>query len=215
METASSSSSFSSSSESSSIAPLPPGFTEPTETPLPPIPEPPPVDNDHVAPGCEQFGPSVFDSLPQYQSHKIVRAAKITEIKQPDGPQGFSLLLLAFVGSGITVTMSPDWMEKHTPEVGGYIVAYPDGYVSYSPASAFESGYMPIIYAQSEELQPLPPGGELAPATPEPQQYAHLELRALIMEELKRLGALLEKQGAITAEELAESAFKHIVARYL
>ncbi|MCK4793058.1 MAG: hypothetical protein KAV87_55525, partial [Desulfobacteraceae bacterium] len=33
-----------------------------------------------------------------------------------------------------------DWFEKHKPERGGYLVLYRDGYISYSPAEAFEDG---------------------------------------------------------------------------
>jgi hypothetical protein len=32
-------------------------------------------------------------------------------------------------------------MKKHRPQVGGYYVLYEDGYHSFSPAPAFESGY--------------------------------------------------------------------------
>ena len=37
---------------------------EPKETAPTPIPEPPPVDNEHVAPGCEQFSEPLIDSWP-------------------------------------------------------------------------------------------------------------------------------------------------------
>ena len=79
--------------------------------------------------------------LPQYQSHKKVRAAKITGFRlngNPDMPD----LLLGEIG-GI-VSLLPDWHEKHKPQVGGYYVVYEDGYTSYSPAKAFEDGYSRI-----------------------------------------------------------------------
>ena len=34
-----------------------------------------------------------------------------------------------------------EFMNKHKPVVGGYFVIYEDGYTSFSPAAAFESGY--------------------------------------------------------------------------
>lgn len=37
--------------------------------------------------------------------------------------------------------LTPEYVAKHKPEVGGYYVVYEDGYKSFSPASAFESGY--------------------------------------------------------------------------
>ena len=33
------------------------------------------------------------------------------------------------------------YVRKHQPKVGGYYVAYKDGYKSFSPAEAFEEGY--------------------------------------------------------------------------
>jgi hypothetical protein len=37
-----------------------------------------------------------------------------------------------------------DYIEKHSPQVGGYYVVYKDGYKSFSPADAFEEGYTRI-----------------------------------------------------------------------
>ena len=34
-----------------------------------------------------------------------------------------------------------EYMRKHNPQVGGYYVLYKDGYTSFSPAEAFETGY--------------------------------------------------------------------------
>lgn len=79
--------------------------------------------------------------MPRYRCHKVVRAAKITDIRQngnPDMPD----LVLGEIG-GI-VALLPDWHAKHKPQVGGYYVVYADGYTSYSPAKAFEDGYARI-----------------------------------------------------------------------
>lgn len=35
----------------------------------------------------------------------------------------------------------PEFMARATPLPGGYLVIYEDGYMSFSPAAAFESGY--------------------------------------------------------------------------
>lgn len=37
--------------------------------------------------------------------------------------------------------VSPEYIGKHSPVTGGYYVVYADGYISYSPAKAFEEGY--------------------------------------------------------------------------
>ncbi len=36
------------------------------------------------------------------------------------------------------------YIRKHQPQVSGYFVVYEDGYKSFSPAAAFESGYTKI-----------------------------------------------------------------------
>jgi len=78
--------------------------------------------------------------IPQYKSHKTVRAAKITAIQDIDVDG--ALLALGEIGG--TVTKNREWISKHTPEVGGYYVVYDDGYASYSPGTAFENGYSKI-----------------------------------------------------------------------
>lgn len=81
--------------------------------------------------------------LPLYISHKIVEASKIIDINAlpaggPDNaPEGEHMLVME-VGEHVA---SPEYMAKHNPQVGGYFVKYPDGYLSYSPAKAFEEGY--------------------------------------------------------------------------
>lgn len=78
--------------------------------------------------------------LPEYQSIKVVGAAKIIEV-------GADTLTLALHKTAIEITVGEDYMVKHKPEVGGYFVRYKDGYESYSPAEAFEEGYLSIVAA--------------------------------------------------------------------
>lgn len=85
-------------------------------------------------------GVEVAVELPQYRSHKIVRAAKITGFRLAGA--ALADMLLGEIG-GIA-SQSPEWFMKHKPESGGYYVLYEDGYASYSPAKAFESGYTPV-----------------------------------------------------------------------
>lgn len=86
--------------------------------------------------------------LPSYQSHKIVQAAKIEyvtpmneEFVSGADVSGPVFLKLGWLGDEI---VQADWFNKHKPEAGGYFVRYDDGYISYSPAEAFENGYKPI-----------------------------------------------------------------------
>jgi hypothetical protein len=81
--------------------------------------------------------------MPKYRCHKEVHALKIADIR------GWSE-----VGSGAAITpadegfapftVDDEYLAKHKPQVGGYYVVYADGYQSFSPAEAFESGYTRI-----------------------------------------------------------------------
>ncbi len=77
--------------------------------------------------------------MPRYKCHKEVHALKIAKIArcstgraeitpEDDGFAPFHV--------------DCEYMNKHEPQVGGYYVVYADGYVSFSPATAFEAGYV-------------------------------------------------------------------------
>jgi len=80
--------------------------------------------------------------LQRYKCHKEVEAFRIREIlstanigEESDG----SAILTADNGGRLRV--SPEYMQKHRPQIGGYFVLYDDGYRSFSPAKAFDDGY--------------------------------------------------------------------------
>lgn len=85
--------------------------------------------------------------LPRYRCHKEVSALKISAAIP--NPRGFEL---HFVDqSFVPFQVDAFWVAKHLPSdkgyghlVGGYAVWYDDGYLSWSPASAFEEGYTAI-----------------------------------------------------------------------
>jgi hypothetical protein len=77
--------------------------------------------------------PDAAASLPEYQCHKVVRAMQIAQVNWMAG--GAELIGYNTISVGI------DYMTKHQPKVGGYYVAYDDGYESWSPSEAFEAGY--------------------------------------------------------------------------
>lgn len=90
----------------------------------------------------------LLKNFPRYQCHKQVGALKIKTVI--DNPRGVEL---HFKDEGIIpIQMVHPWGEKHKPIAGGYLVAYDDGYLSYSPADAFESGYTPINDQFDEDL---------------------------------------------------------------
>ena len=90
-------------------------------------------------------------NIPQYQCHKQVGALKISEIQNPfPGGKG-NAQILHFEDPFDSVQVSAEWMSKHNPVVGGYYVVYQDGYASFSPADAFESGYTKVDEGDSQE----------------------------------------------------------------
>lgn len=86
--------------------------------------------------------------MPRYQSHKTVHALKIASIdydhdrahsenRETDG----SATITAAEDGYAPFRVDHAYVVKHAPQVGGYYVVYDDGYKSWSPAEAFESGY--------------------------------------------------------------------------
>jgi hypothetical protein len=100
--------------------------------------------------------------LPQYQCHKKVRALKIKEVQHKPNPDPESNTQQVSYGAIIVpdderyapFEVPPHYVLKHDPKPGGYYVLYEDGYQSYSPAEAFESGYTLIQLCQAKLRQP-------------------------------------------------------------
>lgn len=88
--------------------------------------------------------------MPRYKCHKEVWALQIASILQPPaaptilGASHGSYYLGFAEASYAPREVSHEWVVKHAPQVGGYFVVYADGYESYSPREAFESGYTRI-----------------------------------------------------------------------
>ncbi len=89
--------------------------------------------------------------MPQYQSHKKVWALKIKAIEfdidaaRAEGRETDGTATITPVEEGYAhFKVSADFVRRHQPHTGGYFVVYPDGYQSFSPADAFESGYTRI-----------------------------------------------------------------------
>ena len=97
--------------------------------------------------------------MPAYRCHKEVWALKIKEIEPAPKPTIAELeailredpnrtespgAIIGPEGHFGPIAVSLEFMTKHRPQVGGYLVYYKDGYVSFSPAQAFEEGYSRI-----------------------------------------------------------------------
>lgn len=84
--------------------------------------------------------------LPLYQSHKVVGALKIKGLRiLPDFNDDAYVEITPYEEGYKPFNISRDWYLRHNPEQNGYYVEYQDGYSSYSPAEAFESGYTLIV----------------------------------------------------------------------
>ena len=79
--------------------------------------------------------------MPKYECHKKVWALKIGGIV---ADQHGGVYFQPVEEGYDKVPLSPEYVAKHRPERGGYYVVYEDGYKSFSPAGAFESGYTPL-----------------------------------------------------------------------
>lgn len=94
---------------------------------------------------------NVCAEMPKYKSHKTVYALKIAAIEydhdkaNKENRETDGSAIITPVEQGFAAfKVSYDYIKKHNPQVGGYYVVYQDGYKSWSPAEAFESGYTRI-----------------------------------------------------------------------
>lgn len=93
-----------------------------------------------------------MNNLPEYISHKIVKAAKIKKVIWPAGKEGGAKIF--FENDLGHVEVDTAYMRKHNPKEGGYFVVYEDGYQSFSPAIPFEKGYKKYSAFSEQTLQP-------------------------------------------------------------
>lgn len=96
-----------------------------------------------------------------YRSHKIVQAAKISgATRLGDGRWHIDL-----DDQPCAMTLAPGITARYEPQAGDYIVQYEDGYLSLSPAKAFEDGYTEVTNALmtfSQALEQVKLGAKVA-----------------------------------------------------
>lgn len=90
-------------------------------------------------------------TLPEYLSHKKVRALKIAKVEHlgTDHTTFENRLVRCHFEAAEFGPRDFNLRGKPTPEAGWYMVQYEDGYTSFSPAKAFEEGNALIIPEQS------------------------------------------------------------------
>lgn len=126
--------------------------------------------------------PEQLANLPEFKCHKVVRATKIRTV-HASNPRAVDMLEVDHFPE--LLELEDGWVTKHTPEVGGYLVVYADGYMSYSPAKAFEAGYtrhVPLNLTEEHILQYF--------------EYAHLpeRLQAVSRPFAEMAGAVIMQQ---------------------
>lgn len=82
-------------------------------------------------------------AMPRYQCSKIVRALKIADVvhRFTDTSSEGGAELVPVAGDYAAIHVDGDFVTRHQPRAGGYLVVYEDGYQSFSPAAPFEAGY--------------------------------------------------------------------------
>lgn len=86
-----------------------------------------------------------MNNYPKYKCHKVVSAFKILRLCEglTSRSEGNKPIWNIWpVDHDLDpVEVDAAWMERNKVDAGGYLVFYADGYMSYSPAKAFEDGY--------------------------------------------------------------------------
>ncbi len=96
---------------------------------------------------------SFTERMPEYLCHKKVRGLKIEAINKVDKAP-FGSFELVFENKAFhPIVISDQLMRRSHFKAGGYLVRYEDGYISYSPAKAFEDGYKRV----GSKADPLTP----------------------------------------------------------
>lgn len=81
--------------------------------------------------------------MPRYRSHKVVHALKIERVFEHSDD---SATIIPSDSTFATFKTRSGWVKRFngSDEDMGYYVVYPDGFTSWSPTDAFESGYSRI-----------------------------------------------------------------------
>jgi hypothetical protein len=94
----------------------------------------------------------VLSGLPQWRSHKVVRAAPVRALYPHDTDPNKMVLYLdggpdpdGYPGIEIEAKV----FSRYVPQPGDYFVVYDDSYQSVSPRKAFEEGYSQANMAEA------------------------------------------------------------------
>lgn len=93
-------------------------------------------------------------TLPIYQCHKQVVAIEIAGVEE--WRPGEYIITPKDEGAH-PFEVPAHWFDHHKPQVGGYVVVYADGYMSFSPRGAFLDGYT-LVGTHSTDTSTTQPG---------------------------------------------------------
>lgn len=93
-----------------------------------------------------------IQGMPQYRCFKTVSALRIQEVREVgyDSTTDENPLVAISFENPAFPPRTINLRGKPTPEAGWWYVQYEDGYISFSPAKAFEEGYMPLSMIPDE-----------------------------------------------------------------
>ena len=93
--------------------------------------------------------------LARWQSHKIVRGGQITMVDlvgRKDGPQNtYFIQVIDKDGDTLGIDIPVEVFARGVPSAGDFIVAYEDGYLSWSPCKVWLAGYTRIAEEPAKE----------------------------------------------------------------
>lgn len=86
--------------------------------------------------------PAGLMDMPKYRSHKTVWALEIASIEEAgfDSTTDENRIIVVHFADGRYAPKRVNLYGKPTPQAGWYLVAYADGYISFSPKEQFEEG---------------------------------------------------------------------------
>ena len=86
--------------------------------------------------------------MKRYRCHKEVEAGVIRRVFADASP-GYQIDYDDGTGTSRTAFVTSEFFARGEAKAGDYLVRYlPDGYLSWSPKEAFESGYTEIVEAE-------------------------------------------------------------------
>lgn len=158
--------------------------------------------------------------LPLYKSHKKVRAAKIKEVYTAGPQNGETVISFEDESLEKHIYQKSELANRPEPKAGMYLVQYEDGYVSFSPPEAFESGYTPINENEDDERGEVVADEAFAgkdhvqgEGDLKPHQQRVVDEKTQLTEKLEKLDAFLggSVYSSLPSDEQSRLSRQHLI----